>query len=378
MPARTSSAARIFISYRRQDTAAYAAHLHDTLCRRFGQARVFRDLDTIAPGQDYPDVIERAISATTAVIVLIGPRWATIEGPDGSRRLDDPEDLLRVEIETALAKEVTLIPVLVGGASMPAKKDLPPKIAELADHNAEIFSWHEDVARLGKQIAAAERERQKRAAAAAAERDRLDLSLGLDLGAPGDEGRATDPMIVVTKAMETSLQNQGHATKLSGADIFKSLQKIAKKRDPKADVATQGYQFIDLVRVIDVIGVKAARSGARYIARSYPLTSRDEIVEQIRLKRPVLASAQVWASWLTPPTSTDGRLIVSDNDPIQGGMVVAVLGWNPTSSEFIFVTPWPEWGDHGKGTMSVDAAALAMPGDLRSIEVVRKPDWDEG
>ena len=261
---------------------------------------------------------------------------------------------------------------------MPAKKDLPEEIADLADHNAEIFSWHEDVARLGRQVAAAERERQKRAAAAAAERDRLDLSLGLDLGVPGDEGWATDPMIVVTKAMEKSLQNQGHATKLSGPDIFKSLQEIAKKRNPKADIATQGYQFIDLIRVIDVIGVKAARSRDRYIARSYPLASRDEIVGQIRLRRPVLAEAQVSASWWTPPTSTDGRLVVSDNDQIQGGIVLAVLGWNPTSNEFIFVTPWPEWGDHGKGTMSIDAATRAMQGDLRSIEVVRKPDWDEG
>jgi len=365
MSAQASSSARIFISYRRQDTAAYAAHLHDALSRRFGRARVFRDLDTIAPGQDYADVIERAISATTAVIVLIGPRWATIKGPDGAR-LDDRDDLLRVEIETALAKGVTVIPVLVAGAKMPEKKRLPPTIADLADLNAEIFSWHEDVARLGRQIVAAERERQERAAAA--ERDRLDLSLGLDLGARGHQSWATDAMTVVTKAMETSLQNQGHATKLSGSDLFKSLQKIAQMRNPKADIATQGYLFDDLVHVIDVTGVKATRSGVRYIARSYPLASRDEIVGQIRLRRPVLAAAQVRASWLTPPTSTDGRLVVSDSDMIQGGVVVAVLGWNPTSSEFIFVTPWPDWGDHGKGTMSVDAAALAIQGELRSIE----------
>jgi hypothetical protein len=261
---------------------------------------------------------------------------------------------------------------------MPAKNDLPPTIAELADHNAQTLGWHKDIARLGKQIGAAERERQERAAAAAAERDRLDLSLGLDLGAAGDEGWATDPMIVVTKAMETSLQNQGQTAELSGLDMFQSLQEIAKQRDPKADIATQGYRFLDLVRVIDVTGVKAARSGDRYIARSYPLASRDDIVEQIRLKRPVLAEAQVRESWFSPPTSADGCLVVSDNDQITGAIVVAVLGWNPTSSEFIFVTPWPEWGDRGKGRMSVDAAALAMRGDLRSIEAVRKPDWDEG
>lgn len=372
-----SATARIFISYRRQETAAYAAHLHDSLGRRFGRARVFRDVDTIAPGEDYPEVIERAIGATTVVIVLIGPRWVTIAGRNGGRRLEDPADFVRIEIETALARGVTLIPVLVGGAAMPAKEDLPATMAEFADRNAVGFGWHNDVARVGRQIAAAERERLEREAAAIAERERLDLSLGLEFGVPGEAGWATDPMIVVTKAMEISLQAQGQAIELCGRDIYSSLQKLSKKRDRAADIASQGYRFMDLVRVIDVIGVKAAHSAERYIARSYRLPSRDQIVGQLRLGRPVLAEATVSSSWFVPPTSADGRLVVSGNDQVQGGIVLAVLGWEPSANELTFLTPWPEWGDHGRGRMSVEASAIVIGNEIRSVEVVRMPDWGD-
>src|SRR5690349_17582213 len=80
---------RIFISYRRDDTAASAEHLYASLSRRFGKDKVFRDVVTIGPGDDFADEIERAIAGTSVFIALIGRRWLTIKSRDGRRRLDD-------------------------------------------------------------------------------------------------------------------------------------------------------------------------------------------------------------------------------------------------------------------------------------------------
>src|SRR5579871_5203044 len=133
----------VFISYRRHDTAAAATHLHASLAQRFGAAKIFRDVVTLEPGQDYLPMIEQSIRATSVFIALIGRRWLSLRGVDGNRRLDDPKDVVRLEIETALRYGVTVIPVLVDGARMPTREDLPVSIADLAAHTAIELPWHE-------------------------------------------------------------------------------------------------------------------------------------------------------------------------------------------------------------------------------------------
>jgi hypothetical protein len=127
--------ARIFISYRRADSAGFAGRLYDYLSAAFGDRRVFMDIDDIPPGEDFVRVIRDAVAQCEAVIVLIGPQWVSITGSNG-RRLDDPYDFVRLEVATALARPgVRVIPVLVNDASMPRAKELPDDLKPLVRRN---------------------------------------------------------------------------------------------------------------------------------------------------------------------------------------------------------------------------------------------------
>jgi hypothetical protein len=143
-----STSARIFINYRRADSAGWARQLHSDLSARFGAERVFRDV-AIEPGVDFVDHIEQVMDACDVCITVIGPRWATLAAASGRRRLDDPGDLVRLEIERALQRtDVDVIPVLVDGARMPAEDELPEGLRLLARRNACELSdsrWDYDV-----------------------------------------------------------------------------------------------------------------------------------------------------------------------------------------------------------------------------------------
>src|SRR6476620_6767901 len=125
----------IFISYRREDSELYAGRLRDALRSHFGANQVFRDRDSIAPGERFPRRVEWELSSCDVLLALIGPTWLTVKGGAGRRRLDNPNDLVRVEIATVLARgdEVLIIPVLIGSTSMPAADDLPKPLAALAE-----------------------------------------------------------------------------------------------------------------------------------------------------------------------------------------------------------------------------------------------------
>ena len=122
----------IFISYRRDDSRETVGRLHDALSRGFDPARIFLDVAGQVPGEDYRTVIGRALDAAEVVLVVIGPRWLDIKDAEGRRRLDDPEDMVRIEIESALQRGKQVIPVLVQGAAMPADEALPAALAPLA------------------------------------------------------------------------------------------------------------------------------------------------------------------------------------------------------------------------------------------------------
>jgi TIR domain/Pentapeptide repeats (9 copies) len=134
MAARVSGG--IFISYRRQETGHLAGRLRDRLADRFGESQVFIDVDAIEPGVDFAEEIFRAVTACTVLLAIIGPAWLTAADGRGRRRLDDPNDIVRLEIETALARGLRVIPILVDGAVMPTRGDLPGSLAGLAGRNA--------------------------------------------------------------------------------------------------------------------------------------------------------------------------------------------------------------------------------------------------
>ncbi len=148
-PSATSQ--KVFISYRRHETPAYAGRLYDTMVARFGEDRVFMDVE-LAPGVDFEQQITEAISGCVVLLVVMGPNWAVATEEDGRRRIDNPSDFVRLEVETGLGKaEVTPIPVLVSGARMPRREDLPEEIRAIARRNAIELSdgrWSYDVGRL--------------------------------------------------------------------------------------------------------------------------------------------------------------------------------------------------------------------------------------
>ena len=136
------------MSYRRGDTAGHAGRLVDHLRSAFPDARVFMDVDTIPPGVDFVRVIEEHVAGCDAFVALIGDDWITVTDREGNRRLDNPEDFIRLELVAALKRNVPLIPVLVEGATMPSAAELPGELSPLARVNALEISdnrWDYDV-----------------------------------------------------------------------------------------------------------------------------------------------------------------------------------------------------------------------------------------
>ena len=109
--------AKIFISYRRSDSAAISGRIYDRLVAKFRRKNVFKDVDDIPAGVDFGSYIQQSLRECAVVLVVIGPRWLGARADDGSRRLENPADWVRVEIETALALGLTVIPLLVEGFS---------------------------------------------------------------------------------------------------------------------------------------------------------------------------------------------------------------------------------------------------------------------
>jgi hypothetical protein len=145
----------VFISYRRDDAAAYAGRLYDGLRKRYGEDHVFMDVDRIQPGENFAAVIERSVRGADVVLTVIGPRWLAISNDAGQQRLDDPEDFVRLEVKAALDSGRRVIPVLVGGACMPAEAALPPVLQRLAGVQAVSMSderWDYDSERLTRSI----------------------------------------------------------------------------------------------------------------------------------------------------------------------------------------------------------------------------------
>jgi hypothetical protein len=142
---------RIFLNYRREDTRGYAGRLYDRLSHRFGEDQILRDIDAIPPGIDYVEQIDRLVRQCDLMLVLMGESWLSVQGPGGRRRLDEPGDMVSLEIAAGLERGIPVIPVLIQGARMPDQDELPDRIQALARRNALEMSdshWNHDYQRL--------------------------------------------------------------------------------------------------------------------------------------------------------------------------------------------------------------------------------------
>jgi hypothetical protein len=126
----------VFLCYRRGDSGEICDRIYEHLVRRYGESQVFRDVDDIPVGAEFPVFIQARLRVCAACLVIIGPKWLTISSAAGQRRLDEPDDFVRLEIEGALRAGLAVIPVLVYGAGLPPVEALPESLGQLRFLNA--------------------------------------------------------------------------------------------------------------------------------------------------------------------------------------------------------------------------------------------------
>ena len=153
---KASEQEKIFISYRRADSNARAGRLYDALSHYLSEELVFLDHDDLPPGACFGNYIKKRLYSAQYGLVVIGPDWLTIKDEETQKpRLDNPKDWVRQEVEILLEREIPVVPVLVGGASMPRADKLPDPLKDLTKHNAvrlDDDEWQEDVDRLVRKL----------------------------------------------------------------------------------------------------------------------------------------------------------------------------------------------------------------------------------
>lgn len=169
--------AKIFISYRRSDSHWAAHEIFERLKKiaRKSRDKIFIDLESIKPGEDFVKSIERNVKTCDVLVAIIGPNWINASHDGGGRRLDDPKDIVRAEIASALKNDITVVPVLLDGARMPSEAELAKDLRALATRNAiEVRRAHfeEDTSRLSLAIGLDARRVKAVAAASASSKPR--------------------------------------------------------------------------------------------------------------------------------------------------------------------------------------------------------------
>lgn len=126
---------KIFISYRRADSRDIVGRICDHLAREHGEQSVFVDVDSISPGDDFRETLERSLRECDVVLCVVGPNWLG-KHADGTRRIDSEGDFIRLEVKRSLELKKKIIPILIMGAEPLSPESLPEDIRELAFRHA--------------------------------------------------------------------------------------------------------------------------------------------------------------------------------------------------------------------------------------------------
>ncbi len=224
---------KIFISYRRNDSATSAGRIYDRLEGRFGQGQVFMDVDTIRPGLDFVEVVQEAVGSCDALIAVIGREWLGASDEGGRKRLENPEDLVRLEIATALERDIRVIPVLVQGAQMPLAADLPEDLKALARRNSVELSDNRFRTDIDQLIEALEAPTSQQLA------DSVFVEPA-QLSGAGFVGRERE-MVNLRGALEEALSGQGRMVMLAGEP---GIGKTRTAQELAAQAETLGAQVL--------------------------------------------------------------------------------------------------------------------------------------
>jgi hypothetical protein len=245
----------IFISYRRADSEGYAGRLWDRLEAKFGGEQVFMDVDSIGPGEKFPQILSQALDSCDVLIAVIGAAWAGAL-PEGKRRIDDAADFVRREVADAIARDIAVIPVLVGGAKLMQEAELPDELSMLPTFNAvEIrhASFNTDIQKLLAGIERALLNAQKR-------REKAALKL--------EEKQTLTPIFGITPGEST----RGDLQRLLDGDRFEAFGKLKKTKIAlwefefaRIAIQSEGEDYTanqwDLVRSIEYWGNEPLRLG---------------------------------------------------------------------------------------------------------------------
>jgi hypothetical protein len=148
-------ATKVFISYRREDAAGHAGRVHDRLAKEFGANLLFMDVDGIPLGVNFVKALHEEVAKCGVLLAVIGPHWLKVRDKDGKRRLDNPNDFVRVEIAAALQRNIPVIPILLDGAKVPKANQLPKDLEELSIRNGldvRHASFHSDMDKLVRNL----------------------------------------------------------------------------------------------------------------------------------------------------------------------------------------------------------------------------------
>jgi len=147
---------KLFISYRRADSLDTTGRIYDRLASNFGEENIFRDIDSISGGEDFREIISDSVTACKVILAIIGKEWVDARDDKNQKRLNSPNDFVRIELETGMEKNVPIIPVLVNHAKMPVQQELPDSLKNLVYRHAVLVrpdpDFNADVTRLIKEI----------------------------------------------------------------------------------------------------------------------------------------------------------------------------------------------------------------------------------
>jgi hypothetical protein len=355
----------IFINYRREDTAGYAHLIRERLVTRLAPDRVFLDVDNIEPGLDFARILSERVGACDALVAIIGKNWLTACDEGQRRRIDDPLDFVRIEIEAALQRDVRVIPVLVDGARMPRPNELPDGLKALSTRQAVEISHTRlayDADNLTRWLLRLEEARIKQAEAAAAAKAELER-VESERRAQREQAEARREPRQRRKQAEAAKAATGEAQRAAAGDERPAADQIAggpRDADPP-DRRAESAEFIGGK------GPDSPREDGNSVGAASP--SHSESAAAVRdLLAPALASEIIVAAAGGALASPASEASASDAGPLRppAGVVEPV--------EDIAKTQPGAQQPSASGRDESDEALDAASGAVEAANVAEKPE----
>lgn len=385
----------VFISYRREDSAGHSGRLYDALERLLGVGRVFMDVDTIDPGEDFTKKISSALESSFVLLAIIGKKWSSITDDQGCRRLENNDDFVRREISLAFTKKISVIPILVQDAEMPKANQLPKDLIHLTRSNALILNdihWKSGVNKLFEMLeklqkACASQRKWIREVEKRKRTQLLNKSLHIK-GLPQNyrkdfigkylpkavtlkahmptvrsqlSGAAVNVAIAVLSAMEYHLMRSGNHVQLSINYLYYWARQARGLKGEKGIYLTDAVDVVQRTGVVEEVlwpfSPNLLNMEPPDVLQNKPhfrvtdarrLDSLFEVKKSIHKIGPIVTSIPLFRSFIS---ANGGKIeMPSDDDPSLGLLAICIYGYDDDKKILLFRNCWGEsWGMGGDG-----------------------------